>query len=974
MEKKKSNKWVIALVIVLVLVGIIFALTDFITDIIWFNEVGYTSVFLTEIVTKIKLGLPTFAIVAVVSYFVLTILKNNFLKKNNLSINSSKDNKRMRLVGIVLSIVLGAFLSYLIIYDLWFEILQFINSTEFGVTDPLFGSDISFYMFKYDFLSGLASSAMIIIIGILFVVLVYYTVLVIFAKKSDSVFDAGSEFEQTESSANTNTEAEFETNDAPRREFNPNDPIGSVFDFVQDKMNRKKTSAFQSSGNFMTKIKAILGLILGQVTVLVVLFFLALAAKFIFTQYGLLYGGEGVAYGAGYTDCVVRLNVYRILIVLSVVAAIMIVIAAKKKSLKFAVIVPAAMVVVAVLGTGASMLVQNLIVEPNELSKESKYIQNNIEYTRLAYNLADIETKDFEPTADLDKVDVLNNMETFSNIRINDFAPTEQFYNQTQSIRSYYNFNDVDVDRYFVNGEYTQCFLSAREIDETKVDASWLIQHLKYTHGYGLTLSRVDKVTSSGQPDMLIQSIPPVSEVPEIQISRPEIYYGEKTNNYVIVNTKETEFDYPSGEANVYCNYEGEGGIPLNFFNRILFAIREHSFKLLVSTNIKSDSRIMVYRNIMDRVRKIAPFLTFDTDPYVVTVDGHIYWIVDAYTMSDKYPYSEPYYQNSNINYIRNSVKVIVDAYSGETNFYICDEKDPVVLTYAKIYPALFKSLDEMPEAFKSHLQYPNALFNIQASVYEKYHMTDVGTFYQNEDLWAIAHDIYGQTEATMTANFFIMKLPGEKSAEFVSTIAYTPASKANLTGLLTARSDGENYGQIVLYRMPKDRIIYGPAQIEAQINQDADISKEFALWNNSGSTYSRGDMFVIPVENSLLYVEPVYLEASTSSLPEVKRVIVYYNEQLAYATTLSEALDELFGQGAGDPLKTSYPIITGKEMADAIINGIAQQPEDDPIVDPGVVTPVDPQGPEQNDKEAISNLIKEITDKLNELQKYLEK
>ncbi|MDO5331129.1 MAG: UPF0182 family protein, partial [Bacillota bacterium] len=879
---------------------------------------------------------------------------------------SSKDHKRMRLVGIVLSIVLGAFLSYLVIYDLWFEILQYINSTDFGITDPLFGSDISFYMFKYDFLSGLASSAMIIIIGILFVVLVYYTVLVIFAKKSDDSFQDASEFEQAQA------DAEFETNDAPRREFNPNDPIGSVFDFVQDKMNGKANSRVKSSGSIMTKIKAVLGLILGQITVLVVLFFLAMAAKFVFTQYGLLYGGEGVAYGAGFTDCTVRLNVYRILIVLSVVAAIMIVVAAKKKSIKFAVIVPAAMVVVAVLGTGASMLVQNLIVEPNELSKESKYINNNIEYTRLAYNLADIKAYDFEPTADLDKVDVLNNMETFSNIRINDFAPTEQFYNQTQSIRSYYNFNDVDVDRYFVNNEYTQCFLSAREVDETRVEDSWLIQHLKYTHGYGLTLSRVDKVTSSGQPDMLIQSIPPVSEVPEIQIERPEIYYGEKTNNYVIVNTKETEFDYPSGESNVYCNYEGEGGIPLNFINRLLFAVREHSFKLLVSTNINSDSRIMIYRNIMDRVRKIAPFLTFDTDPYVVTVDGHIYWIIDAYTMSDKYPYSEPYYSSSNINYIRNSVKVIVDAYSGETNFYICDDTDPVVLTYAKIYPALFKSLDQMPEAFKSHLQYPNALFNIQAAVYEKYHMTDVGTFYQNEDLWAIAHDIYGQTESTMTANFFIMKLPGEESAEFVSTIAYTPAGKSNLTGLLTARSDGENYGQIVLYRMPKDRIIYGPAQIEAQINQDADISKEFALWNNSGSTYSRGDMFVIPVENSLLYVEPVYLEASTSSLPEVKRVIVYYNEQLAYASTLSEALDELFGAGAGDPLKTSYPIITGKEMAAAIEAGVVTPAEDNPTV----VQPVDPTQevtqPELTDKEAISNLIKEITDKLNELQKYL--
>jgi len=955
-EKKKSSKILIAVGILVIVAAIVFSLTDFITDIIWFGEVGYISVFLTEIVTKLKLGIPTFAIVAIVSYIVLSILKNNFLKKNGLSINSSKDHKRMRLVGIVLSIILGAFLSYLIIYDLWFEILEFVNSTEFGVADPLFGNDISFYMFKYDFLSGLAGSAMIIIIGILAIVLIYYTILVALSNKQASSFDENEPEEETQSTS----------------DFNPNDPIGSILGIVEGKFNGKKKAFAKSQEGLLAKIKAVFGLILSQITTLAVLFFLALAAKLMFIQFGLLYGGKGVAYGAGYTDVVVRLNVYRILIVLAIVAAIMLVVAAKKKSIKYAVIVPVVMVVVAFVGTGASTLVQNFIVEPNELSKESKYIQNNIEYTRLAYDLADIKAYDFEPNANLDKIDVLNNMETFSNIRINDFAPTEQFYNQTQSIRSYYTFNDVDVDRYYVNGEYTQCFLSAREIDETKVDDSWLIQHLKYTHGHGLTLSRVDKVTSSGQPDMLIQSIPSVSEVPEIQIEQPEIYYGEKTNNYVVVNTKEPEFDYPSGESNVYCEYEGEGGIPLSFLNRILFSIREQSLKLLVSTNINSESRILVYRNIMDRVRKIAPFLTFDNDPYVVTVDGNIYWIVDAYTMSDKYPYSEPYYQDSTINYIRNSVKVIIDAYNGTTNFYICDEQDPIAATYAKIYPNLFKTLDQMPESFKSHLQYPNALFNIQASVYEKYHMTDVGTFYQNEDLWAIAHDIFGQSEAMMTANYFIMKLPGEDTAEFVSTIAYTPSSKANLTGLLTARSDGENYGQIVLYRMPKDRIIYGPAQIEAQINQDADISKEFALWNNSGSTYSRGDMFVIPVENSLLYVEPVYLEASTSSLPEVKRVIVYYDDELAYASTLSEALDILFGEGAGAPLKTSYPIITGKEMAAKLESEPVVTPQD-PVVDNPIVE--DPtQETQKTDKEAITELIKEITDKLNELQKYLEK
>jgi len=959
---------------VIVLVAIIAALAGFIIDIIWFNEVGYTSVFLTEILTKIKLGVPAFAIVSVISYILLSVLKKNFLKKNDLVLDSSKDNRSMNRVGVALSLVLGAFLSYAVIINLWFEILQYFNSTEFGVADPLFGNDISFYMFKYDFLSGLASSAMVIIIGILAVIIIYHGILVTIASKKNN---------PEEQAQQEHAEAQQQSQNQQGINFDPSDPIGSILNGlgkgIGGNINQKKQQFDAKSGGLKAKFKAVLGLILGQMTVLGVLFFLALGAKFLFAQYSLLYSGTGVAYGAGFTDVTVKLNVYRIMVVLSIVSAIMLAVAAKTKKLKFAVVAPLAMAVIFVLGTGASSLVQSFIVEPNELSKESKYIENNIEYTRLAYGIDDIDAIEFTPDAELDKIDVLNNMETFSNIRINDFEPTEQYYNQTQSIRSYYSFNDVDVDRYYVNGEYTQVFLSAREIAENKVEDSWLIRHLKYTHGYGLTLSRVDKVTSSGQPEMLIQSIPPVSEVPEITITRPEIYYGEKTDNYVIVNTSETEFDYPSGDSNVYCNYEGTGGIRLTLLNRLLFTVKQQNLKILISANINSDSKILWNRNIMDRVRKIAPFLSYDTDPYVVTVDGQIFWIIDAYTMSDKYPYSEPYASNSKINYIRNSVKIIVNAYTGETNYYICDETDPVIKTYAKIYPGLFKSLDEMPEGFHAHLQYPNALFNIQAAVYQKYHMTNVGTFYQNEDLWAIAKDIYGQSEATMTSNFFIMKLPGEDSAEFVSTIAFTPSGKSNLTGVLTARSDGENYGEIVLYKMPKDRIIYGPAQIEAIINQDAEISKEFALWNNSGSTYSRGDMFVIPVESSLIYVEPVYLEASTSSLPEVKRVIAYYNDKLAYTSTLSEALDELFGEGAGAPLKTSYPIITGHEMAEELL-----KKAEEPVVEPDdpVVNPDDSKGSEgessgktdfdPSDKAAIKALIDEITQKLSELSKYL--
>ncbi len=939
----KTRKKVILIVgIILVILAIIVSCTSFITDIIWFGEVGYISVFLTEILTKIKIGIPIFIVVAALSILILTALKNNFLKKNNFTLDSERDKKSVRRVRLILSIVLGLFLSIVLLQRLWFQMLQFFNSTSFNIKDPLFSKDVGFYMFKYEFLVGLANCAILMIIAFLVVTVLFHSVLVGIATPGDR---PQSEPEQK------------------AFEFDPNDPLGSIFKGFGAKADNVKASASQST--LVVKAKAVLNVALREIVILGVLLFLALAAKLYLSRFGLLYGGTGAAYGAGYTDATVTLNVYRILIILAIVEAVLLVLAALKKKFKLAIFVPAAMIIISLLGTGASMLVQNIIVEPNELSKESKYLQNNITYTRLAYDLQDITDEEFAPQADLNIKDVLRNMGTLSNLRINDFAPTKQFYTQTQSIRSYYTFNDVDVDRYNINNEYTQVFLSAREIDSSKVEDSWLIRHLKYTHGYGLTLSRVDKVTKSGQPDMLIQSIPPVSQIPEVQITRPEIYFGEISNDYVVVNTGEQEFDYPSGQSNVYNTYDGTGGIRLNLFKRILFAIREHSLKMLVSTNITKDSRILIYRDIMKRVQKIAPFLTYDDDPYVVTVDGKVYWIVDAYTQSTLYPYSEPYDSRYNTNYVRNSVKIIIDAYNGDVVFYIVDPDDPIVTTLSKIYPKLFKTMAEMPESFRAHLQYPNALFNIQSKVYAKYHMTDVAVFYQNEDRWSIAKDIFDQTETTMTANFFIMKLPGEDSAEFVSAVPYTPYGKDNLTGILIARSDGDNYGDIVLYQMPKSRTVYGPLQIEAKINQNTAISADFTLWSNSGSKYSRGEMFIIPIKNSLLYVEPVYLEASTGSLPEVKKVIVFYDEKMAYADTLAQALDDLFGKGAGDPLLTPYPIVTGQEMADEI-----ERKEQEPVDPP---KPDDEPDPTEKTVEELALLAQEAYDKAQEALKNLD-
>ena len=639
-----------------------------------------------------------------------------------------------------------------------------------------------------------------------------------------------------------------------------------------------------------------------QYMALGVFFFLMLAVNFYLQQFELLHAHRGVVYGAGFTDLNVSLWIYRILMGISLIGAVLVIPMIKKKAYRNILYIPAVMVIVGIIGFGVSTAVQNFVVSPDEINKESKYLKRNIEFTQYAYDLDNVDVKSFAAENSLTADDIKNNNQTISNIRINDYKPVKTFYNQTQSIRQYYTFNDVDVDRYNIDGEITQSYMSVREIDESKINDTWLNRHLKYTHGYGATLSRVDTVTPSGQPSVMIKNIPPETDKPELKITRPEVYFGELSNDYILVDTKEEEFDYPDGNDNKYTRYDGDAGIKLNPFNRLVFSIKESSLKILVSSNIKSDSRIIINRNVVERIRKIMPYLTYEDDPYAVNVNGRLYWMMDAYTTSDMYPYSEPFFgEDISGNYIRNSIKVVVDAYNGDTKFYVVDDKDPLAKTYQKIFPSLFKSVDKMPKDLRSHMRYPHALFKIQSEIYTRYHMNDVKVFYQKEDLWDVAKQIYGTEEVTMEPNYFVAKLPGEGDAEFISTIPFTPKGKNNMTALMVARNDGENYGQLVAYQFPKSKTVYGPMQIEAQIDQNTEISQDFSLWNSSGSKYSRGNLFVVPIESSLLYVEPVYLEASNSAIPEVKRVIIAYGDKIAYEATLKEALQSLFGEQAGD-------------------------------------------------------------------------
>ena len=909
----KGQKRLSFIILAIVLVVVLFvSLIGFIADFLWFKEMGYLSVFFKKLVTQLTVGIPTFIVVTGLVYLYLSKLKKGYFSK--IASSEETDMKKLRKTTIALSAVFGIFATAMTIMQLWFEILKFANGTSFDISDPLFNMDISFYIFKLDFLTQLNEILIGVIIGFIILTVIYYIILM--TVRTPDVFkeevppDAQpADGEEIYSGSSNPFEYGLKTTN------NDKDFFGKFSEaFTGKKYQARPVKPKKQFDD--TNFKQLMHIASGKISLLGFIFFIMLGLSFFLQQFDLLHTHTGAVYGAGFTDVTVTLWKLRILCVLSVIAAIMFVLNMKKKAYKKILTVPVIMIAVGLLGTGAGMLIQNFIVSPDELNKEKEYLERNIEFTQYAYQLEDVTTTSFAADNTLTGSDIAENSETISNIRINDFDPAQQFYNQTQSIRQYYTFNDVDNDRYMIDGKYTQTYLATREIDESKISDSWLNRHLKYTHGYGITLSRVDKVTASGQPDVLIGNIPPESSVEEIQITRPEIYFGELSNEYVIVGTDEDEFDYPSGESNEYTRYEGDAGINMNFFNRLVFAVKEGSVKLLVSSNIDSDSKIIIHRNVMDRVRTIMPYLSYEDDPYMVTVDGKLYWMVDAYTESSNYPYSQPFDDEKGTNYIRNSVKVVVDAYNGDVDFYIVDEEDPIAATYAKIYPTLFKSGDQMPEGLKAHIRYPNSLLQIQADIYTRYHMEDISVFYLNEDQWDIAYEIYGTEQVQMTPTYYIAKLPGEEKAEFFNSIPFTPKSKKNMTALMVARNDGEHYGELVLYQFPKSKTIYGPEQVEAQIDQNTEISKEFSLWNSSGTTYRRGNMFIIPINSSILYVEPVYLEATNSSIPEVKRIIVAYDDKIAYEETLAECLVSLFGDEAASGIDSSGGSVNEQQSA----------------------------------------------------------
>lgn len=873
-----------ALVIMIIVVAfvIVAALVGFLTDFLWFRELGYTSVFWKQLKTELEIGIPVFVFTALLVRLYLRSLRNGYFRE--IQSHEIPDLKRLKLISWGLSGIFAILVAIYAARDMWMNFLQFTHSTSFSLKDPIFGLDIGFYVFKLEFLGKLNNLAIGIIIGVVLLTVLYYGILM--TVRTPDFFEGDPDQSVGEDDF---TRARHENSIPFGRKNSPGEEFIRTFTSRGGRGERPEIN----KGNF----RHLMSIASGKLTILGVIFYIMIAVDFFLNQFDLLHAHTGTVYGAGFTDVNITLLMYRVIMAAAIVAAVTFVIHMRRKEYRKLLRAPAAIVIIGIVGVIAGLLVQSLVVSPDEINKESRYLKNNITYTQHAYGLDNVKVESFPANASLDQAAINENSQTIGNIRINDYEPVQDFYNQTQSIRQYYEFHDVDIDRYNINGQETQTYLSPREINESKISDTWLNKHLKYTHGYGAAVSQVDKVTASGQPDVLVKNIPPDSSVEELRINRPEIYFGELTNDYAVVDTNEKEFDYPDGNNNKYTTYKGNAGIRLTPFNRILFSMREGSMQLLVSSNVTSKSRIIVNRNIEDRVKKIMPYLKYESDPYMTVVDGKLYWIIDAYTTSSYYPYSEPYSgEVGSTNYIRNSIKVTIDAYNGDVKFYVIDKDDPIAQTYQKIYPELFKSYDKMPEGLREHVRYPNNMFKIQASVYEKYHMSQVKVFYQKEDLWDIAHQIYGTEEKQMDPSYYIFKLPGESSEEFINMVPFTPKSKQNMTALMMARNDEDNYGQLLVYKFPKSKTVYGPMQIEAQIDQNTEISKEFSLWNSSGSTYRRGDLFVIPINDSLMYVEPVYLEASNQAIPEVKRVIVAYGDRISYSSTLDEALEDLFG------------------------------------------------------------------------------
>ena len=846
--KKFLSLSFIAVVLFFVFFGQIIGLY---TDWLWFQEVGFRPMFTTILSYKLILAVVVGGIFGLWFYVnvklaarktegSLVVAEPTEIKLPSVDLVDSRYRRWL----LPAAILLGLFAA-LQATGSWRSVALFFNWVPFGIEDPLFNRDIGFYVFRLPALTALYN---------------WFSVLMGFTF------------------------------------------LATAASYLLYRGLTYTPQALKLTKQARTHLLFLIAVIL-----------LSKAVSYYLDMFELLYSPRGAAFGASYADVYASLPTLRILAVISVLAGVLCLAQIYRPGFRYVLIGVAGLVVAHILGLNVyPSLMQRFRVVPNEIAAERPFILRNIEFTRKAYGLDKVESKEFPAEENLTAADLQRNDPTIKNIRLWEHKPLLATYSQLQEIRTYYKFVDVDNDRYRIDGNYRQVMLSARELSHEHLPSRiWINEHLTYTHGYGVVFGPVNQVTREGLPEFFIQDIPPVSSQ-ALKITRPEIYYGEKANDYVFVKTKAQELDYPAGDQNVYTTYEGKGGVPVDsFWRKLLFSARYGTLRIALSNDITNESRILFYRQIKERVSKIAPFIALDRDSYLVIAQGgRLFWIIDGFMISDRYPYSEP--TRGLGNYIRNSVKAVVDAYNGTVRFYLSDPEDPIIQAYTKIFPGVFEPLEAMPDDLRGHIRYPQDMFLIQARMYATYHMQDPQVFYNKEDLLSIPHREVGAPEQTMgpplmsrrnqtveqevDPYYTIMRLPGEKIEEFVLLLPFTPNQKDNMRAWLAARSDAPHYGKLIALDFPKAKLVYGPKQINARIDQDAFISQQLSLWGQRGSQVIRGSLLAIPIEKSLLYIQPLYLAAEKGSLPELKRVIAAFGNRIAMRETLEQSLEDLFG------------------------------------------------------------------------------
>src|SRR5438067_4252699 len=812
----------------------------------WFNSIGYGRVFTTRLLAGGLLGLVVGAIAFAFLYANLRFAQRG-VTPNPVLVRLNPQAAPLYVPRFARRLALPAALGVGLLFAIgaagaWLPVLQFLHRTPFGATDPVFGHDLSYYVFTVPVLAGA--------IGIL-------TALATLALLA----------------------------------------AGALYVLRRDVIVFRRNVTVESSARL-------------HLALLVALLFLTTALRVYFVRIpDLLNSTTGPLVGASFADLHATLTGLRLAGIAALASVVLVLWGAAGHRLARNTLLALGLYFgVSLLGVALyPTIVQKLVVAPNELVKETPQLVYHLAATRRAWGLDSVVTRDLTGEARLTERDIRANRPTIDNVRLWDRDPLLQTFGQLQEIRTYYDFVSVDDDRYWIDGQYRQVLLSPRELNSGSVAARTFInERLTFTHGMGLTLGPVNQVTSEGLPVLFIKDLPPASSV-SLQVTRPELYFGELTDSWVFARTHQREFDYPSGDENIFTSYTGSGGVRVGSFpRRLVLATHLRSLKVLLSSDITSDSRAMYIRNIRLRARTALPFLLFDDDPYLVVSDsGRLRWILDAYTATSRYPYAQPL--DNGINYMRNSVKVVIDAFEGTVTAYLADRRDPLVLTLAKVFPGIFQPLDAMSADLRAHLRYPDDLFPSQPALYATYHMAEPEIFYHREDQWQKPVLSRPGERPDPFLRHIVMRLPGDRQAEFILMVPFTPRGKDNLASWMVARNDGEHYGRLVLYRLPKQSLIYGPTQIVNRINQDTDISRQISLWDQRGSEVIRGHLLVIPIEESLIYVQPLYLRAEGGRIPEMKRVVVAHQNRVVMEETLDAGLARLFG-GAVEPAAAAAP------------------------------------------------------------------